>query len=184
MARCRSCWYTTDTPDGICPVCGIALDKTKKSLTREERRVRSVARRIRGVAGLHGLCGILVLIAFVLTLVIFGPVLAKSHVLYPLAVLVTVASLLNCVLAVGLWRYRFWAYRLALALYALALIAGLIRAGVGADAESRWVGLISALFCSLCGYCVANTRARAIFTRQRRTARHALAAPGDPTPHR
>jgi hypothetical protein len=102
MKRCKSCLTNTGPETGACPVCGIDPDKPRKDLTATERHVRRSVRNIRLVAMLH--------------LIAAGiGIMALPEIQKP--VVVALLSVLNVILAAGLIRYDFRAYRLAVVCY-------------------------------------------------------------------
>jgi len=102
MKRCRSCRTPAEAPDGRCAVCGITPDKAPGDLTPEEKRIRRAAHNIRFLAMLHLiLAGVLIM------------QLTESDQRFGLGVI----AVINMVLAIGLIRYDYRAYRLAVVCY-------------------------------------------------------------------
>lgn len=105
MNRCKHCLAQAAPQADCCPICGIEQDKSKSSLTPDEKKVRYHARTIRIIAMLH-LIGAAV-----------GVMVALSYT--NLAMAAGVLVLINLALAIGLSRFAFWAYRLATVYYFL-----------------------------------------------------------------
>jgi len=102
MKRCNSCRTRAETVADICPVCGIDQTKRRKDLTDSEKRIRRAARNIRSVAMLHLiLAGILIMAM---------PELAKRGA-------IAVIAVINLVLAIGLIRFDYRAYKMAAVCY-------------------------------------------------------------------
>jgi hypothetical protein len=140
IKQCKSCRAKTDAADGPCPVCGIGQDTPKAELSDVQKHVRRAARHIRQVAMLHLLLtGILILML---------PELAKP-------VAIVVLALINCLIAIGLIRFAFWGYRLAVTVYFLVGIVFTIK-----------VFIPGILFALLLLYFVGNGTAKAIFERR------------------
>ena len=141
MKRCRHC-QTSEAPiDGLCPVCGIRQDKTKGDLSPDEKKVRHHARVIRIVAILHLIgVGLGVLIPF------YYPV--------PIAA-VTVLVVINLIMAVGLSRYAYWAYKMATVYYFLIGMVSVIS-----------VDIPGVLMILILLYAIGNGTAKAIFERR------------------
>jgi len=151
MKRCKSCLTKSEAENGLCPVCGIQPDKKKSGLSPDEKKVRHFARCILGVAGLHvvglGLC--------LYVLFVLNPKAATENgFVFPPALL-SILSFLNLVLAYGLSRYAFWAYRVATAYYFLLGITNIIS-----------VQIPGVLLMLILLYFVGNGTAKAIFERR------------------
>lgn len=140
MKRCRSCRTQTDAPAGICPVCGIDQAKAPGDLTPEEKRIRRAAHNIRFLAMLHLiLSGVLVMR------------LPESEQRFGLVVIAAI----SLVLSLGLIRYDFRAYKLAVVCYFGFGIVQIISVNL------VWLPLALILI-----YIVGNKTAKAIFERR------------------
>lgn len=151
MKRCKSCLTKSEAEDGVCPICSIQQDKKKSDLSPDEKRVRHFARCILTVSVIH-IAG-LVLCLYVLT--VYNPgAAATGGFVFPPAIL-GILSLLNLVLAYGLGRYAFWAYKVATAYYFLLGIANIIS-----------VQIPGVLLMLILLYFVGNGTAKALFERR------------------
>lgn len=102
MKRCNSCRTKAEAEADICPVCGIDQTRQRKDLTDEEKRIRRAARNIRFVAMLHLiLAGILIMAM---------PELENRGAIAAIA-------MINLILAIGLIRFDYRAYKLAAVCY-------------------------------------------------------------------
>ena len=142
MMRCRSCLTKADTETGICPVCGIDQNKSRKALTAEEKAVRRAARNIRLTAMFH-----LILSG---GLVLMTPMTDRKAAILVLA-------LINLLLALGLIRFDHRGYRLAVICYFGYGMANIIT-----------VQLLQIPVVLLLLYIVGNRSAKAIFERRLR----------------
>lgn len=140
MKRCKSCRTRAEAVADICPVCGIDQDKARKELTEEEKRIRRAALNIRFVAMLHligaGIC-IMVL-----------PEVEHRFALGTVAVI-------NFIIAIGLIRYDYRAYKLAVVCYFAIGMVNVIS-----------VNLMALPVILLLLYVVGNKTAKAIFERR------------------
>jgi hypothetical protein len=151
MTRCNSCLTKAAAENGTCPVCGIGQAKKKSELSADETKVRHFARCILGVAVLHGVG--LVLCLYILFL--YNPKAAvEGGFVFPPAILAMLA-ILNLILAIGLGRYAFWAYKVATVYYFLLGIANV--------ASVQIPGILLTLMLL---YFVGNGTAKAIFERR------------------
>lgn len=140
MTRCKSCLTKTEVETGICPVCGIEQDKPGKALTPVEKRIRRAARNIRFVAMLHLIgAGIGIMR------------LPEAQIQIAAAVF----SILNFILAIGLIRYDYRAYKLAVVCYFAFGIVSVITIFLWA------IPLVLLLL-----YVIGNRTARDIFERR------------------
>ncbi len=140
MKRCKSCRTLAEAPAGICPVCGLDQDKTHRELTAVEKRVRRAALNIRFVAMLHLiLTGVLIMR------------LPESDQRFGLGVI----AIINLILAIGLIRYDYRAYRFAVVCYFGFGIVQTIAVNL------KWIPLALILI-----YVVGNRTAKAIFERR------------------
>jgi len=140
MKQCKSCLARAESENGTCPVCGIKQDTPWRDLSSRQRHVRRAARNIRTVAMLHLLGAALGIL-----------MLPEFH--EPTALLVLTA--INAILAIGLIRFAFWAYRLAIAVYFLLGIVFIISVAI------PWALVVLLLL-----YLVGNGTAKAIFERR------------------
>lgn len=141
MDQCKSCLTQAESENSICPVCGIVQSKPKQELSPDEKKVRFHARAIRIVAMLH-LIG-----AATVALVYF-------YALIPLTATIALVSI-NFILAIGLSRFSFWAYRGATIYYFLLGIVNLVS-----------VQLPALLIVLILLYCIGNGTAKSIFERR------------------
>ncbi|MCF7817409.1 MAG: hypothetical protein K9M54_05960 [Kiritimatiellales bacterium] len=151
MKRCKSCLTKAESETGQCPVCGIRQDKKRNELSPAEKRVRYFARCILGVAAIH-VVG-LVLCLYVL-LVLNPQAAAKGEFVFAPAILATLA-ITNLILAIGLARYAFWAYKVATAYYFLLGIVNIVS-----------VQIAGILLMLILLYFIGNGTAKAIFERR------------------
>lgn len=152
MNRCRSCLTKAAPENGTCPICGIQQDKKKSALSPDEKNVRHFARCILGVSVLH-LAG-LVLCLYVL--LVYNPEAAATGGFTFSPAIVMGLSILNLILAYGLSRYAYWAYRVAVAYYFLLGIVNIVS-----------VQLLGVLIVLILLYFIGNSTARSIFERRR-----------------
>lgn len=151
--RCNSCLAKAGTKNRVCSVCGIAPDKKGRDLSPREKRVRRFARAILGVAALH-------LVGFGLflhVLLVLNPRAAHDDGFVFSPAIVGALAAINLVLAFGLARYAFWAYRLATAYYFLIGIVNIVS-----------VQVVGILWMLILLYLIGNGTAKALF--ERRTA--------------
>ena len=140
MKQCKSCLGRAEAIADICPVCGIDQDKARKDLTKKEKRIRRAARNIRFVAMLHliggGIC------------IMILPEVGMQVALAAFAII-------NLALAIGLIRYDYRAYKIAVVIYfALGIV------------NTITVNLFAIPVALLLLYVVGNRNAKAIFERQ------------------
>jgi len=140
MKQCKSCLARAEAIADICPVCGIDQDKLRKDLTLREKRIRGAARSIRLVAMLHliggGIC------------IMILPEVGMQVALAAFAIV-------NFVLAIGLIRYDYRAYKAAVVFYfALGIV------------NTITVNLFAIPVALLLLYIVGNSNAKAIFERR------------------
>ena len=140
MKQCKSCLARAEALADICPVCGIDQDKLRKDLTKGEKRIRSAARSIRCVAMLHliggGIC------------IMILPEVGMQVALAAFAIV-------NLALAIGLIRYDYRAYKVAVVFYfALGIV------------NTITVNLLAIPVALLLLYVVGNRNAKAIFERR------------------
>lgn len=140
MKQCRSCLTRAESIADICPVCGIDQDKLRKDLTKREHRTRRAARKIRCVAMLHliggGIC------------IMILPEVGMQVALAAFAII-------NLVLAIGLIRYDYRAYKTAVVFYFTLGIVNTIT-----------VNLVAIPVILLLLYIVGNRHSKAIFERR------------------
>jgi hypothetical protein len=141
MKHCRQCLASEEQSGGLCPVCGIRQDKPRGDLSPDEKKVRRHARAIRIVAMLHLVgVGLGALIPFY----------------YPVPIVaVAVLIIINLIMAVGLSRYAFWAYKMATVYYFLVGMVNVI------SVDIQGVLMILILL-----YAIGNGTAKAIFERR------------------
>lgn len=130
---------------GLCPVCGIDQEKGYRDLTQNEKRTRRAARHIRLLAMLH----------LVFAGILFMRMGETEHRLA-----MAVIAIINLVLAVGLIRYDFRAYRIAVVCYFGFGIVNVISIQHG----SVHLGGIALALIVI--YIVGNRMAKAIFERR------------------
>ena len=151
MKRCKSCLTKAHSEYGQCPVCGILQETGRKALSPDEKKVRFHARCILGAAALHllgaGIC-------LYILLVINPAAAAKGELVFAPPIIATLTTL-NLLLAFGLSRYAFWAYRVATVYYFLLGIVNVVS-----------VQLPGILLVLILLYCVGNGTAKAIFERR------------------
>jgi hypothetical protein len=151
MHRCKSCLTKAKSENGLCPVCGIGQDKKRGALSPDEKKVRHFARCILGVSVIH----VIGLVLCLYVLLIHNPAAAgKGDFVFAPAILVMLA-VLNLVLAYGLGRYAFWAYKVATVYYFLLGMANLV------SVQIPGVLIVLGLL-----YFVGNATAKAIFERR------------------
>lgn len=145
MNRCRSCrsWVMPET--ATCPVCGNDPDAAGKELSSTERRVRRAARGIRITAMFH------------LTGAGLGYAMLPK-IAHPYATLVI--STISLILAVGLIRFDYRAYKLAVVCYFAYGMVNVISIQYGA------VHLAGIALALITIYLVGNKNAKAIFERR------------------
>jgi len=153
MKRCKSCLFKADVDDGICPVCGIDQAKSKKDLSKEQKRIRYAAIGIRSVAVLHLLGGVILLVILPSLLLRYASQGTYSASLILAVVYSFIVGIVFLVLAFGLWKYAKWGYYAAAATYGIILFMNLISPNIGL------------LVVILSAYCIGNRNARAIFNR-------------------
>jgi hypothetical protein len=141
MKHCRHCLTGEVQNEGLCPVCGIRQDKSKGDLSPDEKKVRHHARTIRIVAMLH-----LIGVALGVIIPLYYPV--------PIAA-AAVLMAINLMIAVGLSRYAFWAYKMATVYYFLIGMVNVISVNIPG------VFMILILL-----YAIGNGTAKAIFERR------------------
>jgi hypothetical protein len=140
MTRCKHCLEKADPGNEPCPVCGIVPDKRFGNLSPSEKKARFHARGIRIVAMLHliGACtGLLMLPVF------------------PAPGAMVVLATINLVLAFGLARYSFWAYKASTVYYFLIGMVNVVSVNLG--------GIGLALIAL---YLIGNATSKAIFERR------------------
>jgi hypothetical protein len=151
MKRCQTCSARTEAGNGACPVCGNPPDRKAADLTPREKRVRRSVRGILGVAALH--LGGFVICLYIL--LVFNPqAAADGRFVFPPAMLAALA-IVNLILAYGLSRCAFWAYRVATAYYFLIGIANIV------SVQIPGILLVLALL-----YLIGNATAKAVFERR------------------
>ena len=140
MKQCKSCLARAEALADICPVCGIDQDKLRKDLTKREKRIRGAARTIRFVAMLHLIGGGLCIM-----------ILPEVRMQVALAAF----AIINLALAIGLIRYDYRAYKVAVVFYfALGIV------------NTITVNLFAIPFILLLLYVVGNRNSKAIFERR------------------
>lgn len=140
MKQCKSCLARAKAIADICPVCGIDQDKLRKDLTTREKRIRIAARTIRFAAMLH-------LIVGGICIMILPEVGVKMAL--------TAFAIVNFILAIGLIRYDYRAYKAAVVFYfALGIV------------NTITVNLLAIPVALLLLYIVGNSNAKAIFERR------------------
>ena len=140
MKQCKSCLARAEAIADICPVCGIDQDKLRKDLTKREKRMRIAARMIRCAAMLHLIGGGLCIM-----------ILPEVRMQVALAVF----AIINLALAIGLIRYDYRAYKVAVVIYfALGIV------------NTITVNLLAIPVALLLLYIVGNSNAKAIFERR------------------
>jgi hypothetical protein len=139
--RCRHCLAAEEPGAAGCPVCGIDRTLRKRDLSPQERKARVHARILRIIAMLH--------LAAAGTLLI----IPRCYPVPPAAAILLGG--INLVIAFGLSRYAFWAYRAAVIFYFLIGMVNIISVNIPATL------LILVLL-----YAVGNGTARAIFERR------------------
>lgn len=151
MKRCKSCLHKAEPENGICPVCGIGQDKKRGELSPDEKKVRHFARCILGVAAVHVLGFALCLYV----LFVYNPNAdAEGGFVFSPAIL-SALTFLNLILAYGLSRFAFWAYKVATAYYFLIGIVNIVS-----------VQIIGILIMLTLLYFIGNSTAKAIFERR------------------
>lgn len=143
MNRCRHCLTPAKSDSDHCCVCGIERATAKQALSPDERKVRFHARTIRVIAMLH-LIGASV-----------GVMVALTHP--SIAGAAAVLAIINLALAVGLSRFAFWSYILAVVYYFLIGMVNIVS-----------VNIPGSLVILILLYAVGNGTAKAIFQRQTR----------------
>lgn len=151
MKRCKSCLTKAESGNGPCSVCGIGQGKSRAELSPGEKRVRHCARGILGVAVLH-MAGTLLCLY---VLLIHNPAAAAKGEFVVSPALLATLSFINLILAFGLSRYAFWAYKLATAYYFLLGIVNIVS-----------VQIPGILLMLILLYCIGNGTAKAIFERR------------------
>ncbi len=151
MTRCNSCFTKTSAKHSYCPVCGIVPNKKKADLSPAEKKVRYAARCILGVSVLH-LIGLV--LCFYILFVVNPAARAGGKLVFSPPIISTLAAF-NLILAIGLSRYAFWAYKMATAYYFLLGIVNVIS-----------VQIPGILLVLILLYFVGNRTAKAIFERQ------------------
>ena len=143
MQQCRHCLAKMEPRNGRCPVCGIDPNARPASLSPREKTVRRHARGIRMVAMFH--------------LVAAGTGIVLINRLAPLPMVLF--ALVNVVIAFGLARYAFLAYKAAVVYYFLIGMVNVISIQHG---PVHLGGIILSLIAL---YLVGNGTAKAIFER-------------------
>ena len=151
MTRCKSCLIKAEPRNECCPVCGIGQNRKRAELSPGEKKVRFHARCILGVAGFH-LAGIALCLYILL---ILNPAAAKTGGFVFAPALLASLAILNLILAYGLSRYAFWAYRVAVALYFLLGIAQVV------SVQIPGILLVLTLL-----YFIGNATAKSLFERR------------------
>jgi hypothetical protein len=144
MTRCKHCLSDNALKNGLCPVCGIASEKTSKDLSPTEKKARFHARSIRLVAMMH-------LIGAGVTLILMG--------CFPEKIPLLILASINIGLAIGLSRFSLWAYKGATVLYFFIGMVGVISIQKGAIYLGWMVLSLVAL------YLIGNGTSKAIFDR-------------------
>ncbi|HSR87564.1 MAG TPA: hypothetical protein VLL07_01315 [Pontiella sp.] len=140
MKQCKSCLAKAEALADICPVCGIDQKKPRRDLTPGEKRIRRAARNIRLVAMLHLIGGSICIM-----------ILPEAGMQLALAAF----AIINLVLAVGLIRYDYRAYKAAVVFYfALGIVNTII------------VNLLAIPIVLLLLFIVGNSNSKAIFERR------------------
>ena len=142
MKQCKSCLTKAKSTDGLCPICGIEQEKVLAELSPPQKCIRRAARHIRLVAILHVLGGIIGIMML--------PEFAEWW-------LITALIAISSILAVGLIRFSFWAYRGAIVIYFVLGMVNIVTVNV--------VGIAVML---LLLYLVGNGAAKAVFERRAR----------------
>jgi len=145
MTRCKHCKAKTELIHNRCPYCGIEDGKPSKDLTPDEKKTRFYAHGIRIVAMAH---------IFAAAIVLFQMPEFSSRAVVALLVIV------NFVLAYGLMRFSFIAYRAAVVYYFMFGMVNVVSIQRG---PQHLAGL---LICLLGLYLIGNRNSKAIFERR------------------
>ncbi len=140
MKRCNSCRARAEATADICPVCGIDQTKARRDLTETEKRIRRAARNIRFVAMLH------LLIAGIVIMM-----MPEFNGRFSIALI----AIINLILAIGLIRFDYRAYKFAVVCYFGYGMVSVIA-----------VQLVQLPLVLLLLYIIGNKTAKAIFERR------------------
>jgi hypothetical protein len=145
MKRCKHCKAKAEFVNNRCPCCGIEEGKNATDLTKAEKKSRFHAHGIRLVALTH---------IFAAAIILF------QMPEFPNPAVIAVLVVVNFVLAYGLMRYSFVAYKAAVVYY---FVIGMVNTVSIQRGPEHLGGL---LLCLLALYLVGNRNSKAIFERR------------------
>ena len=153
MARkCKYCYTKSIDSDITCKVCKIDLNKDKKDITKEEKKLWYYCRTLNIIGFLAALGGIMGIVGSIAALV--G--LSRDGKITPIIVIANlILGAAFLIFGISLSRYKQWCYYGGIVLYSLALILGIAS-----------FHIIAILFSGLFLYYVASKTSKNILYKQ------------------
>jgi len=153
MARkCKYCYTKANDNDTLCSICKIDINKDKKELTKEEKKLWYCCRTLSLIGFLAALGGLIGVVGAIVASVGLAGDGKNSLIIVIINLILGIAFF---IFGISLSRYKQWCYYGGIVLYSLSIILCIVS-----------FNIIAALFSGLFLYYVASKTSKNILYRQ------------------